>query len=166
MDIAITAALALVVATAVGFGLLFKRMLFRDRVPDFDPDWLENFSVSKYRPMERLLSEEYFEFLVSQEGYEPKIGKRLRSERRRIFRGYLRSIRRDFQRLEVPLTRLDRFQDRLRHGRVLPTAAAYLASLRREIEPIVSPEARGLSSNCENIAKTPLGGRARPAPRA
>ena len=101
MDIAITAALALVVATAVGFGLLFKRMLFRDRVPDFDPEWLENFSVSKYRPMERLLSEEDFEFLVSQEGYEPKIGKRLRSERRKIFRRYLRLIRRDFQRLEA-----------------------------------------------------------------
>jgi hypothetical protein len=101
MDIAIAAAFALVMATAAVFGLLFKRMLFRDRTPDFNPEWLGGFSVTKYRPMERLLSEEDFEFLVSQEGYEPEIGKRLRSERRRIFRGYLRSIRRDFQRLET-----------------------------------------------------------------
>lgn len=121
MDIAITAACALVAATAVVFGLLFKRMLIRGRTPDVDPEWLGRFSVSKYRPMERLLSEDDFEFLASQEGYEPRIGKRLRSERRRIFREYLRSMRRDFSRLEtaVRLFMTDSVEDQAELARTL-----------------------------------------------
>ncbi|MEN6608409.1 MAG: hypothetical protein ABFD60_14280 [Bryobacteraceae bacterium] len=101
MNIPLMVAFALVLATAIGFGLLFQRMFSRGRTPDLDLDWLSTFSIGKYRPMERLLSEEDYVFLASQEGFDPRISAKLRSERRKIFRGYLRSIRTDFNRLEA-----------------------------------------------------------------
>lgn len=61
--------------------------------------WLEDFTVQRYRPMERLLREEDFEFFRSQAGYERKIEKALRLQRRYIFGLYFRSLRRDFERL-------------------------------------------------------------------
>jgi hypothetical protein len=64
-----------------------------------DVSWLEEFTVQRYRPMERLLNEEDFEFFRSQAGYEPKIEKALRLQRRYIFGLYFRSLRRDFERL-------------------------------------------------------------------
>jgi hypothetical protein len=62
----------------------------------FPPD---DFSVSRYQPMMRLLSEEDLEFLAAQPGYRAETGARLRRERRRIFRMYLRDLARDFRRL-------------------------------------------------------------------
>jgi hypothetical protein len=59
------------------------------------------FSLSRYQPMEYLLSEEDFAFLASQPGYEPEIGARWKRERRRIFRLYLDELKRDFQRLHA-----------------------------------------------------------------
>jgi tryptophan 2,3-dioxygenase len=59
------------------------------------------FSISRYQPMEYLLSDEDFEFLASQPGYVPEIGARWKRERRRIFRLYLDELKRDFQRLHA-----------------------------------------------------------------
>ena len=73
------------------------------RVRGVDPDWLGSFSVATYRPMERLLSEDDIRFLKSQPGYEPNMEKALRSDRRKIFRAYLRSLGRDFNRLHLAL---------------------------------------------------------------
>jgi hypothetical protein len=53
----------------------------------------------KYRPMERLLQEEDFRFLSSQPGFSARLGRRFRTERRRIFRSYLRSLSMDFGRV-------------------------------------------------------------------
>jgi len=64
-----------------------------------DLDWLEEFSTARYRPMERLFSEEDFRFLRTQAGFEPGLERRLRRQRREIFRDYLRHLRRDFARL-------------------------------------------------------------------
>jgi hypothetical protein len=63
--------------------------------------WLEDFSIAKYRPMQRLLSENDYEFLAAQAGFDAKIAKRLRSERRKIFRAYLRNMTLDFHRLHL-----------------------------------------------------------------
>lgn len=63
--------------------------------------WLEEFSIAKYRPMLRLLSEDDFEFLSTQAGFDPKIAKQLRAERRKIFRAYLRNMIHDFHRLQL-----------------------------------------------------------------
>jgi hypothetical protein len=46
--------------------------------------------------MERLLSEEDYSFLASQPGFDKKRLRRIRSERRRVFRGYLACLSRDF----------------------------------------------------------------------
>ena len=59
------------------------------------------FSISRYQPMEYLLSDEDFAFLASQSGYEPEIGARWKRERRRIFGLYLDELKRDFQRLHA-----------------------------------------------------------------
>jgi len=59
------------------------------------------FSISRYQPMEYLLSGEDFAFLASQSGYRPEIGARWKRERRRIFRLYLDELKRDFQRLHA-----------------------------------------------------------------
>jgi hypothetical protein len=53
----------------------------------------------KYRPMERLLLEEDFSFLSSQPGFSARLGRRFRTERRRVFRAYLRSLSMDFGRV-------------------------------------------------------------------
>jgi hypothetical protein len=78
---------------------LYRRLARRDsNVP------LEHLAVltpEKYRPMERLLLEEDFRFLSSQPGFSPGLGRRFRTERRRIFRGYLRNLRKDFGRLSL-----------------------------------------------------------------
>lgn len=62
-------------------------------------DWVENFSLDRYRPMYRLLREEDYDFLRSQPGYHRSIEKRLRRERRLILKSYLRNLRCDFSRL-------------------------------------------------------------------
>jgi hypothetical protein len=56
-------------------------------------------SLEKYRPMERLLQGDDFRFLAGQPGFSPQLGRRFRTERRKIFRGYLRNLRKDFNRL-------------------------------------------------------------------
>ena len=66
---------------------------------ELDADSLERFSIETYRPMERLFDEADFEFLASQPGYDPSIARKLRAERRRIFRGYLRCLIGDFNEL-------------------------------------------------------------------
>ncbi len=49
--------------------------------------------------MERLFSPEDYEFLAAQPGFTPRLARRLAAERRKIFRRYLRCLRRDFDRL-------------------------------------------------------------------
>jgi hypothetical protein len=65
---------------------------------DSNPEWndSEGFSLERYEPMSRLLAEEDFLFLAAQPGYRPEMGAKLRRERRRIFRLYLRELAQDF----------------------------------------------------------------------
>ena len=46
--------------------------------------------------MARLLQKRDFSFLAAQPGFSPQLGRRFRSKRRQVFRGYLRTMRRDF----------------------------------------------------------------------
>jgi hypothetical protein len=59
------------------------------------------FSPDRYRPMERLLLAEEFQFLESQPGYTRKIGAEWKRGRRNIFRMYLNELKRDFRRLHA-----------------------------------------------------------------
>jgi hypothetical protein len=60
-----------------------------------------DFSVARYQPMARLMSDEDLQFLKSQPGYRPEIGKKFSRERRRVFRLYLQELARDFHRLHA-----------------------------------------------------------------
>ncbi len=81
--------------SGVFIGVLFSRT----RSEDEGAQWLREFSIEDYRPMERLLRESDYEFLASQRGFHPRIAWELRAERRRIFHGYLGSMVRDFNTL-------------------------------------------------------------------
>ncbi len=82
---------------------LIWKVLSSTRVRGVDPAWLKEFSVSAYRPMERLLSEEDVAFLKSQPGFRPGMERQLRANRCRAFRLYLRNLARDFNRLHYAL---------------------------------------------------------------
>jgi hypothetical protein len=64
-------------------------------------DHFPEFSLVRYEPMLRLLGDEDFEFLASQPGYRPEIGKKLRRNRRHILRLYLRELAADFHRIHA-----------------------------------------------------------------
>jgi hypothetical protein len=99
MVFAISVAAVAVLLCATGFMLIIYRLAHRkpETVPDLN--WCRDFSVAKYRPMERLLLQDDLEFLAAQPGSNREIVRRLRAERRRIFRRYLRALSRDFDRL-------------------------------------------------------------------
>ncbi len=90
-----------VFVTLAFLGLLWMRRQGTGTVLEEDCDWAEDFSATKYRPMARLLSEDDIRFLESQPGFHPSMIRTLRRDRRRVFRSYLRSLRRDFNRLYV-----------------------------------------------------------------
>src|ERR1700688_1883270 len=88
---------AVLTLAPIGLALVFLyRTLASRKNSSGSMDELLVLSPGKYRPMERLLGEADFRFLASQPGFSPKLGRRLRTERRQIFRGYLRNLRRDF----------------------------------------------------------------------
>jgi hypothetical protein len=62
-------------------------------------DWLVQLSTERYRPMLRLLGEEDFAFLRAQPGFRPSMVARLRAQRCKILRAYLRSLDLDFRRM-------------------------------------------------------------------
>lgn len=95
------ALLLLLAIVGCAFLFLFRKLIGPSSISECDPAWVLEFSIERYRPMLRLLNEDDYEFLKSQPGYEPKLARQLRAERRRIFRAYLRSLSRDFQRLNL-----------------------------------------------------------------
>ena len=78
---------------------LFWRLASRFDARQCTAEWLDSFSVKSYAPMERLLEKRDLDFLASQPGYRPAIGKRLMAGRRQIFRSYLRLLVGDFNQL-------------------------------------------------------------------
>ena len=80
---------------------VMARLLRQCHLSDVTPEWLESFSSATYRPMEILLAEDDFEFLVRQPGFEASLCKKLRRERIWIFRQYLDRLIADFNRLHV-----------------------------------------------------------------
>ena len=98
MSYALVGALVLAIL-AVLFFILFRRLIAGEKDAHADLEWSNEFSIAKYRPMERLFLEEDYDFLAAQPGFHPKIFRKLQAERRRVFRHYLRCLRRDFGRL-------------------------------------------------------------------
>jgi hypothetical protein len=88
---------------ACALALAFQRLLSPNRCELVSTEWLSRFSVARYRPMQRLLSEEDYRFLERQQGYHPRLARRLRRKRIKVLRGYLDCIRSDFRRLEAAI---------------------------------------------------------------
>ncbi len=84
---------------ASAFYFIIRRLIAPDRTLPVSVDWIHNLSVNRYRPMERLLANEDFAFLATQPGYNRKLARKLRADRRKIFRGYLRCLEKDFSRI-------------------------------------------------------------------
>jgi len=88
------------IGAGVALAVLLSRLFRAPNHGNVSADWLNRFSLERYRVMERLLSKADLSFLESQKGYSPSIGRRLKEERCRIFRLYLHQLKRDFRRLE------------------------------------------------------------------
>lgn len=95
------ALLGIVSVLGLGVVWLMRRLIAPHDVSACDPEWLDEFSIDKYRPMLRLLSNEDYDFLAMQAGQTMSTIRKLRRERRRIFRAYLKSLTADFQRLHL-----------------------------------------------------------------
>lgn len=98
MTLILTAIVALVLL-ATAFVLLFNKLFTRVDDNESAAEWLNEFSIESYRPMERLFNEADYDFLAEQPGYHPGIAKKLRAERKKIFRAYLLQLVGDFHRL-------------------------------------------------------------------
>lgn len=92
-------ALGVVLLLAAIFASAIGQLFRRPTVTDCSLEWLDEFSIESYRPMERVLNEGDYEFLASQPGFHTGIARELRVERRRIFRIYLRALIKDFNKL-------------------------------------------------------------------
>lgn len=101
MNLGVIVAAALAVLAVVALLFLLRRLTSREVEAQADLGWSSEFSIAKYRPMERLFLEEDYDFLAAQPGFHPKIYRKLQSERRRVFRHYLRCVQRDFGRLST-----------------------------------------------------------------
>jgi hypothetical protein len=98
---ALTLAVLVLAMIGVGILVLVRKLAGPATVSQLDAEWLSNFSVARYRPMLRLLDEADYRFLISQPGYSKQFVRRLRNERRAIFRAYLRNLVRDFHKLHM-----------------------------------------------------------------
>ena len=129
MTMTVMSILTLAVVLAVVFGLLVRSLARQNdtgqKSDQWSPGWFEEFSAATYRPMGRLLSEDEFRFLSKQAGYTSEMGKRLRKERRLVFRAYLRNMVKDFNRLYSGATILMVYSDVDR-----PELAASLLGIR------------------------------------
>lgn len=101
MNWILAAAGLVTLGTGVALAMVFRQLLSPARHHEVNIEWLNGFSISRYKVMERLFSEADFEFLKSQKGNHPGIARRLRHQRCAIFRSYLTSLKQDFGRLEA-----------------------------------------------------------------
>jgi hypothetical protein len=101
---------ALILATVA----VLRRLDSPNRSLPVTAEWIDELSTGRYRPMMRLLDSRDIEFLRSQAGFTPKMEAKLRAQRCQIFRGYLRCLDMDFQRvcMALKLVLLHSEQDR------------------------------------------------------
>jgi hypothetical protein len=79
--------------------VLARKLAFADTSLPLTAEWIDDLSIERYRPMIHLLDGGDLEFLRSQPGFTPGLAAKLRIERCQVFRGYLRCLRTDFQRV-------------------------------------------------------------------
>jgi len=90
---------AIFAVLVVVFVALFKKLASRKVVPGIGNDLESLFSVERYKPMDRLLSQADLQFLQSHRAYDRRSARHFRATRIDIFRGYARCLGRDFTRV-------------------------------------------------------------------
>jgi|SRR5579862_6860887 len=103
MTLILMSAIGIVAFVGLLFLYLFKTVLSGGRKEALPGDWENIFAPARYKPMERLLDPADQEFLASQPSYGRRMGRRFRSNRVAIFRGYARCLSRDFSRVSSAL---------------------------------------------------------------
>lgn len=96
MDLILGLIALVCLAVGVVVAFLFRRLIAGPKSLPVSVDWINDLSTARYRPMERLLSEEDYLFLANQPGFDKRMLRRVRAERRKVFRGYLASLSQDF----------------------------------------------------------------------
>ena len=96
---ALTIFMIILIALILGVGALVRMLSSTDRSLPVTAEWIDDLSTDRYRPMMRLLDSGDIEFLRSQPGYAPKMESKMRAQRCQIYRGYLRCLNIDFQRV-------------------------------------------------------------------
>jgi hypothetical protein len=99
MEYVLAISIVTFLALAVALFLLLRKLAFNGHSLPLTAEWIDELSVERYRPMMRLLDGADLEFLRSQPGFTPRMAARLRMQRCQIFRGYLRCLNGDFQRV-------------------------------------------------------------------
>lgn len=99
LTLAILVVLALIAATVI----LIRTMNGGGHSLPLTAEWINDLSTEQYRPMMRLLDSADIEFLRSQPGYTREMETKLRRQRVQVFRGYLRCLNADFQRVCMAL---------------------------------------------------------------
>jgi len=97
MDVVIIAPAIGFILLAVGFGVVFARLISRDRISLPGDDWDAICSPTRYRVMERLLAEAD-QKLVASIG-DRSMARKFRKVRVKIFRGYMMQLSEDFSRI-------------------------------------------------------------------
>src|SRR5579884_1899439 len=88
-----------VLALGAGLAGALRKLLYprpESFPPDFDVQLLRRSAAESYQPMSRLFAEEDFVFLSR---LQPRLLSRLRQQRRRVMRAYLRELRAEFERI-------------------------------------------------------------------
>jgi hypothetical protein len=98
LEVALSTSTALCV---LGAAPVLRRLFKKTTIEDVTPEWVESFSVERYRPMLGLLANEDFAFLSRQPGFDPSIYRKLRRERLCIFEQYLMRLIVDFKKLHA-----------------------------------------------------------------
>ena len=87
----------------VGLGIVLclsiRKILVSDGDLPLTADWIDDLSFDRYRPMLRLLDDQDLELMRAQPGFRPEMERQVRRQRSKMFRGYLRSLTADFQRV-------------------------------------------------------------------
>ena len=90
-------------ALALAAATLVRRLGRSDSTLPVTSEWIEELSIDRYMPMVRLLDSADIEFLRTQPGFTRKMEAKVRAQRCRIFRGYLKNLDNDFKRVCLAL---------------------------------------------------------------
>src|SRR5215469_12538051 len=88
---------------ALGWLRLMREISWSESSLPITADWINELSAERYRPMLRLLRDDEMNFLKSQPGFTEAQAAQFRSERARVFRGYLRCLHADFGRVTMAI---------------------------------------------------------------